>query len=164
MRVRDVICNEKFDFNANYAIYEVPQNATWEKGGHLIFSTAKDGFDTPSTKILDMTVKYMTISNNVLVIEVETLDVLSINREGMSLNDFINKLFTVKNTAMVRVFDNDNGADAFLEGDDAGMLFSFQSYMKPEVFLLEKYADAKVKNFYAADCDELYVVIEQEQV
>lgn len=85
------------------------------------------------------------------------------NREGMPLNDFIDMLFTVKNTAMIRVFGNDYGIDAFLEGDDTGMLFSFQSYMKPKVFLLEKYANAKVKNFYAADCDELYVVIEEEE-
>lgn len=77
----------------------------------------------------------------------------------MTLNDFTNMLFSTDNEVMIRVFERDEDVDQYIAGDRGGLLFSFQSSMQPHVFLQEEYANAKVENFYAADRDEIYVII-----
>lgn len=68
MLVGDVIYNDDFDFNANYAIYKCKPNISWQET-EPIFSTAKDGYSKPLDAILDLKVKYMTIHGKVLIIE-----------------------------------------------------------------------------------------------
>ncbi len=68
MLVGDVIYNDGFDFNANYAIYKYKPDTSWQES-EPIFSTAKDGYGKPLNAILDLKVKYMTIHGKVLIIE-----------------------------------------------------------------------------------------------
>lgn len=73
MTVGDIIYNDNFDFNANYAIYKCKPDMCWDET-EPFFSTLKDGYDKPLDAILDtildMPVKYLTIHDNVLIIEV----------------------------------------------------------------------------------------------
>lgn len=68
--VRDLIYNNDFDCNCNYEIYDCTEEGKqWGEESELIFSTKRDGFDTPSEAILNMKIKYITISGLTLVIE-----------------------------------------------------------------------------------------------
>lgn len=69
MTVGDIIYNDNFDFNANYAIYKCKPDMCWDET-EPFFSTSKDGYDKPLNAILNMPVKYLTIHDNVLIIEV----------------------------------------------------------------------------------------------
>ena len=68
MTVRNIIYNDTFDFTANFAIYECPPGTCWQTV-EPVFSTAKDPWPDPWGRIMDMTVKYLTIHNNALIIE-----------------------------------------------------------------------------------------------
>ena len=68
MLVGDIVYNDNFDFNANYAIYEYKASKPWYEL-EPVFSTMKDGFIKPLDRILDMKVVYVTISGEVLIIE-----------------------------------------------------------------------------------------------
>lgn len=68
MLVGDIIYNDEFDFNANYAIYELHNEKCWHEL-EPIFSTKKDGFKKPLDKILDMKVEYITVDDMTLIIE-----------------------------------------------------------------------------------------------
>lgn len=68
MLVGDIIYNDEFDFNANYAIYICETNTSWQEV-EPIFSTARDGYGKPLDAILDLSVGYITIHENVLIIE-----------------------------------------------------------------------------------------------
>ena len=57
-------------FNANYAIFQCNKGEVWHDKDKPIYSTAENGYGKPLAKILDLSVKYLTISNNVLIIEV----------------------------------------------------------------------------------------------
>lgn len=70
MLVRDIIYNDTFDFNANFAVYECNGDACWQEV-EPVFSTAKDPWPDPWDSIMSMTVKYLTIHNNVLIIEAD---------------------------------------------------------------------------------------------
>lgn len=80
----------------------------------------------------------------------------------MTLTEFVNMLFSTDNDAIIRVFECDEDVDQYIAGDRGGLLFSFQSPMRAHVFLREEYANAKVKNFYAAARNEVYVIIEPQ--
>lgn len=69
MTVGDIIYNDNFDFNANYAIYKCKPDMCWNET-EPFFSTSKDGYDKPLNAILNMPIKYLTIHDNVLIIEV----------------------------------------------------------------------------------------------
>lgn len=69
MTVGDIIYNDNFDFNANYALYKCKSGMCWDETKPFL-STLKDGYDKPLDAVLDMPVKYLTIHNNVLIIEV----------------------------------------------------------------------------------------------
>ena len=70
MLVGDLIYNDDFDCNCNYAIYDCTEDGTqWSDGAELIFSTEINGFTKPLNKILDMKIKYITISEMVIIIE-----------------------------------------------------------------------------------------------
>lgn len=70
MLVGDIIYNDNFDFNANYAIFQCNKKEVWYDKDKPIYSTAQNGYSKPPAKILDLSVKYLTISDNVLIIEV----------------------------------------------------------------------------------------------
>lgn len=68
MIVGDLIYNDDFDTNLNYAIYDCKDGKQWHKA-NVLWSTKENGFHKPLDKILDMKVGYVTIDNNVLIIE-----------------------------------------------------------------------------------------------
>ena len=70
MIIGDIVYNDTFDFNANYAIYKCDENTTWDEAGKPIFSTKYNGYGKPLATILDLKVKYVTIRDNTLIIEV----------------------------------------------------------------------------------------------
>ena len=59
--VRDLIHNE-FDLNCQYIIYDCRNGKSWHEAEVL--------YKSETDKILDMHVKYVTISDNKLIIEV----------------------------------------------------------------------------------------------
>ena len=72
MLVGDLLNNDGFDFNANYEIYDcTDRTVQWADAGEPIYSTAKNGYDTPPCRILDMEIVYVTINikHHALVIE-----------------------------------------------------------------------------------------------
>lgn len=68
MLVRDIISNDKFDFDANYTIYECKGDECWYEV-EPVASTVRYGFGEASDSVLDMEIQYMTILNSVLIIE-----------------------------------------------------------------------------------------------
>ena len=64
MIVGDLIYNDDFDCNCNYAIYDVEDEAK------LLFSTKRDGFNKPLNWILELKKKCITINNSVHALEV----------------------------------------------------------------------------------------------
>ena len=58
MTVGDIIYNDNFDFNANYAIYKCKPDMCWDET-EPFFSTSKDGYDKPLNAILNMPVKFL---------------------------------------------------------------------------------------------------------
>lgn len=70
MLVGDIIYNDDFDANLNYAIYDCPKGCekVWRESDE-IWSTLKNGYGKPLDKILDRQVGYITISDNILIIE-----------------------------------------------------------------------------------------------
>ena len=69
MLVGDLIYNDGFDTNLNYAIYDCTEDGKQWHNSEVIHSTEKDGYSKPLDRILDMKVKYLTIENNYLIIE-----------------------------------------------------------------------------------------------
>lgn len=71
MLVGDLVYNDDFDCNCNYIIYDCtePDVQHWCSNAKILFDTARDGYGKPLDAILDMKVKYITLSNNQLIIE-----------------------------------------------------------------------------------------------
>ena len=70
MLVGDLIYNDDFDCNCNYVIYDCTEEGLqYGDGAEVIFSTKTDGFVKPLDCILDMKIKYITISERRLIIE-----------------------------------------------------------------------------------------------
>lgn len=71
MLVGDLVYNDNFDCNCNYAIYDATEGKQWADGAECLFSTIRDGWHKPLDTILDMYIKYITTdkSNDCLVIE-----------------------------------------------------------------------------------------------
>lgn len=71
MLVGDLINNDDFDVNCNYAVYDCTNSAVHWNHLEPVFSTKKDGHTKPLYRILDMKIKYITMDteNNVLIIE-----------------------------------------------------------------------------------------------
>lgn len=70
MLVGDIVYNNNFDCNCNYAVYDCSGKDTFhDDGGKLVFSTLRDGYGKPLDTTLDLQVKYITTSDNVLIIE-----------------------------------------------------------------------------------------------
>lgn len=68
MLVGDLIYSDDFDANCNFAVYDCHDGKLWNESP-VLFSTLKDGYGKPLDKILDMHVRYLTITDNVLIIE-----------------------------------------------------------------------------------------------
>ena len=70
MLVGDLVYNDNFDCDCNYEIYDCTKDGKqWNDGAELIFSTKVDGFRKPLNNILDMKIKYITISEMTIIIE-----------------------------------------------------------------------------------------------
>lgn len=72
MLIGDLVYNDNFDLNCNYAVYE----GQWNNGGKLLWSTAKNGYKKPPNSLLDRKVGYITLdtTNLVFVIEAKSDD------------------------------------------------------------------------------------------
>lgn len=68
MLVGDLIYSDDFDANCNYAVYDCRDGKSWDESP-VLFSTEKNGYGKPLDKILDMHVRSLTITDNVLIIE-----------------------------------------------------------------------------------------------
>ena len=69
MLVGDLVYNDDFDCNCNYDIYDASDGKQWADGAELIFSTGRDGYGKPLDCVLDMNIKYITITEHTLIIE-----------------------------------------------------------------------------------------------
>ena len=69
MLVGDLIYNDDFDANLNYAVYDCTEDGKQWHNSKVIHSTKENGYSKPLDKILDMKVKYLTIENDCLIIE-----------------------------------------------------------------------------------------------
>lgn len=69
MLVGDLVYNDDFDCNCNYAIYDCTQDGIQWDEAKVVHSTMEHGYNKPLNYILDMKIKYITISNKVLIIE-----------------------------------------------------------------------------------------------
>lgn len=70
MLVGDLVCNNSFDCNCNYEIYDCTESGReWGDGAELIFSTKVDGFKKPPNSVLDMEIKYITTGEMTIIIE-----------------------------------------------------------------------------------------------
>ena len=66
--IGDLIYNNDFDCNCNYAIYDCTNGTSWHDE-EAIFSTVRDGWHKPLDQILDMKIGYITTDKDVIVIE-----------------------------------------------------------------------------------------------
>lgn len=69
MLVGDLIYNDDFDANLDYAIYDCTEDGKQWHNAEVIHSTKENNHRKPLDRILDMKVKYLTIENNCLIIE-----------------------------------------------------------------------------------------------
>ena len=60
MLVGDLVYNDNFDCNCNYAIYDATEGKQWADGAKCLFSTLRDGWKKP----LDMHIRYITTDRN----------------------------------------------------------------------------------------------------
>lgn len=67
MLIKDLICNDNFDVNCNYAIYDCRNNKTWHETKRIYYSNC----DTIADWILNLSIGYITIDTKrkCLVIE-----------------------------------------------------------------------------------------------
>lgn len=61
MTIRKLICNEEFDVNCNYEIYDCRNGKNWHEA-NIWWSTLRNGFETPPKEVLDAKVGYITIN------------------------------------------------------------------------------------------------------
>lgn len=64
MLVGDLIYNDNFDCNCNYAIYDCTEGGVQWDEAKIIHSTIQHGYSKPKDAILDMKIKYITTSDN----------------------------------------------------------------------------------------------------
>ena len=70
MLVGDLIDNNEFDCNCNYIVYDCSNGEQWgEEGAKILYSTITDGSQNISEAVLNMKIKYITTSNNMIIIE-----------------------------------------------------------------------------------------------
>ena len=70
MLVGDLVYNDDFDTNTNYAVFDCSDNTeeTWHDKDP-VFDTRKDGWRKPPAAILDMKIKYITTDGDCIIIE-----------------------------------------------------------------------------------------------
>lgn len=70
MLVGDLIYNNEFDCNCNYIVYDCSNGEQWgDDDAKILYSSITDGSHKPLDAVLDMKIKYITTSNNVIIIE-----------------------------------------------------------------------------------------------
>lgn len=82
----------------------------------------------------------------------------------MTLSEFYNMVFSTSTEPVTaHVFDDDETRDEYRSDAHNGeILFVLKSHYEAKVFLNEKYANAKVQNFYATGKNQIDVVIDLE--
>lgn len=72
LTVGDILNNQEFDFNANFAIYECSKDVTWNDLDAPAYDTKLSDKDnkTPLELLYDREIEYMTIHDHTLIIEV----------------------------------------------------------------------------------------------
>ena len=65
--IKDLIHNE-FDLNCRYNIYDCKNDKSWHEA-EILYDSETDEYSKPLNEILNMHVKYITVSNNKLIIE-----------------------------------------------------------------------------------------------
>lgn len=72
LMVGDILNNQEFDFNANFAIYECSKDVTWNDLDAPVYDTKLSDKDnkTPLELLYDREIEYMTIHDHTLIIEV----------------------------------------------------------------------------------------------
>ena len=68
MLVGDLIWNNNFDCNCNFAIYDCSDGKSWHEVKE-VYSTKANGWHKPLDEVLDMEIIYITTNNDVLIIE-----------------------------------------------------------------------------------------------
>lgn len=84
----------------------------------------------------------------------------------MTLSEFYEMAYSTSagNPVTVYVFDDDETRDDYRSDAHNGeILFTLKSHYKASSFLNEKYANAKVQNFYAIGKNRIDVVIDLEE-
>ena len=71
LMVGDILNNQEFDFNANFAIYECSKDVTWNDLDAPVYDTKLSDKDnkTPLELLYDREIEYMTIHDHTLIIE-----------------------------------------------------------------------------------------------
>lgn len=64
MKVRDLIANKKFDVNCDYHIMKDTSDDDWD-----LFNSRYE--DTPPKELMDAEITYLSVGDNMLVIEVK---------------------------------------------------------------------------------------------
>lgn len=71
MLVGDLVYNDDFDINTNYAVFDCSgTEASWHEK-EAAFDSRKDGWHKPPAAILDLKIKYITTDGNCIIIEGE---------------------------------------------------------------------------------------------
>lgn len=72
LTVGDILNNQEFDFNANFAIYECSKDVTWNDLDAPAYDTKLCDKDNkiPLESFYDCEIRYMTIHDHTLIIEV----------------------------------------------------------------------------------------------
>ena len=82
-----------------------------------------------------------------------TKDIKALDKMDVTLNQFCNAAYEVKNFVVIK---------EEYEDDPDMFEFTFNSMYKPEVFLLPKYAFAKVRHFEYVAPDTLRIYVDLE--
>lgn len=72
MLVGDLVYNDDFDVNTNYAVFDCSNNTeeTWHEK-EAVFDSRRDGWHKPLAAILDLKIKYITTDGDCIIIEGE---------------------------------------------------------------------------------------------
>ncbi len=72
MLVGDLVYNDDFDINTNYAVFDCSGNTeeTWHEK-EAVFDSRRDGWHKPLAAILDLKIKCITTDGDCIIIEGE---------------------------------------------------------------------------------------------
>ena len=123
MLVSDLVCNNDFDVNCNYAIYDCTEiGKSWDGGAHILFSTK--GSEKPKDDILNMKIKHITMDGNFIIIEAVR------PRKTMKAKCIENRMHNTNFTIDEEYEMSENG----IRTDWGNMWCHFENWNKPKGF------------------------------